>query len=126
MLFTDTRPEGAQHVHLALPRPSNKVSGCDNGGDLGKSFSSQRTGLYGQSPALIVIDAATPRPLSCSRTTRFSSRRYSMTCSWPWFHPPVDGDQQKSEWVEHSRRIVEHSRRSPDPLSRPPSRSKRK
>ena len=31
-------------------------------------------------------------------------------------HPPGDGDQQKSEWVEHSLRIQ-------NPLSRPPSRS---
>src|SRR5215475_5077744 len=32
----------------------------DNAGDLGKSLSSQRFGLYGQSPALIVIEAHPP------------------------------------------------------------------
>jgi hypothetical protein len=31
-------------------------------------------------------------------------------------HPPGDGDQQKTEWVEHSLRIQ-------NPLSRPPSHS---
>src|SRR5215469_245096 len=70
-----------------LPMPSQQGLRCDNAGDLGKSLSSQRFGLNGQPPALMVIEAHSWPP-SCSRSTRFSSRRYSMTSSWRWFiHP---------------------------------------
>jgi hypothetical protein len=40
--------------------PSQQRLGCENAGDLGKNLSSQRFGLYGQSPALIVIEAHSP------------------------------------------------------------------
>src|SRR5262252_5369699 len=43
-----------------LPVPSQQGRRRDNAGDLGKSLSSQRFGLYGQSPALIVIEAHSP------------------------------------------------------------------
>src|SRR5215469_7918695 len=43
-----------------LPVPSQQGLRRDNAGNLGKSFSSQRLGLNGQSPALIVIEAHAP------------------------------------------------------------------
>src|SRR5215471_10344643 len=98
-----------------LPVPSQQGLRRDNAGDLGKSLSSQRFGLYGQSPALIVIQAHSPA------TELFSKHRILLTkifndLQLAVVHPRGDGDQQKSEWVEHSLRIQ-------NPLSRPPSRS---
>src|SRR5215471_4768558 len=40
-----------------LPVPSQQGLRCDHAGDLGKSLSSQRFGLNGQPPALLVIEA---------------------------------------------------------------------
>src|SRR5215471_3378745 len=39
-----------------LPMPSQQGLRGDNAGDLSKSFSSQRFGLYGQSPALVIVE----------------------------------------------------------------------
>ena len=84
-------------------------------GDLGKSFSSQRFGLYGQSPALIVIEAHSPATELFSKHPIFLAKIFN-DLQLAVVHPPGDGDQQKPEWVEHSLRIQ-------NPLSRPPSRS---
>jgi hypothetical protein len=43
-----------------LSREHQAWKAPDNAGNLGKSLSSQRLGLYGQSPALIVIEAHSP------------------------------------------------------------------
>src|SRR5215472_7431792 len=43
-----------------FPMPSQQGLGSDNAGDLGQNLSSQRFGLYGQSPALMVIEAHSP------------------------------------------------------------------
>src|SRR6516162_346148 len=98
-----------------LPVPSQQGLRRDNAGDLGKSFSSQRFGLYGQSPKLIVIEAHSPATELFSKhpillTKIFNDLQLAVV------HPRGDGDQQKSEWVEHSLRIQ-------NPLSRPASRS---
>src|SRR5262252_6026310 len=98
-----------------LPVPSQQGLRRDNAGDLGKSLSSQCFGLNGQSPALIVIQAHSPA------TELFSKHRILLAkifndLQLAVVHPRGDGDQQKSEWVEHSLRIQ-------SPLSRPPSRS---
>src|SRR5215469_1598443 len=98
-----------------LPMPSQQGLRCDNAGDLGKSLSSQRFGLYGQSPALIVIEAHSPitelfskHPILLAKI--FNAQQLAVV------HPPGDGDQQKLEWVEHSLRIQ-------NPLSRTQNRS---
>src|SRR5215468_11821413 len=100
-----------------LPMPSQQGLRGDHAGDLGKSLSSQRLGLYGQSPALIVIETHSPitelfsqHPILLAKI--FNDQQLAVV------HPPGDGDQQKLEWVEHSLRIQ-------NPLSRPPSRSRR-
>src|SRR5499427_9862453 len=98
-----------------LPMPSQQGRRGDNAGDLGKSLSSQRFGLYGQSPALLVIEAHSPitelfakHPILLAKI--FDDLQLAVV------HPPGDSDQQKLEWVEHSLRIQ-------NPLSRPRSRS---
>src|SRR5215469_11349221 len=98
-----------------LPVPSQQGVRCDNVGDLGKSLSPQRFGLYGQSPALIVIEAHPPAPELFSKHPILLAKIFN-DLQLAVVHPPGDGDQQKSEWVEHSLRIQ-------NPLSRPPSRS---
>src|SRR5215469_15487674 len=70
-----------------LPVPSQQRLRRDNAGDLGKSLSPQRLGLTANLRRCL-SSRRTRRPPSCSRSTRFSSRRYSMTCSCRWFiHP---------------------------------------
>ena len=69
------------------------IDGCiDNAGDLGKSLSSQRFALYGQSPALIIIEAHSPATKLFSKhpillATIFNDLQLAV------FHPPGDGDQ---------------------------------
>src|SRR5215471_10637647 len=98
-----------------LPMPSQQGLRRDNAGDLGKSLSSQRFGLYGQSPTLIVIEAHSlatelfaKHPILLAKI--FNDLQLAVV------HPPGDGDQQKLEWVEHSLHYQ-------NPLSRPPRRS---
>src|SRR6516165_1053439 len=98
-----------------LPVPSQQSVRCDNVGDLGKSLSPQRFGLYGQSPALIVIEAHPPATELFSKHPILLAKIFN-DLQLAVVHPPGDGDEQKSEWVEHSLRIQ-------NPLSRPPSRS---
>src|SRR5215469_306153 len=98
-----------------LPVPSQQGVRCDNVGDLGKSLSPQRFGLYGQSPALIVIEAHPPATELFSKHAILLAKIFN-DLQLAVVHPPGDGDQPKSEWVEHSLRIQ-------NPLSRPPSRS---
>src|SRR5215831_8366717 len=100
-----------------LPVPSQQGLRRDNAGDLGKSVSSQRFGLYGQSPALLAIEAHSPATELFSKHPILLAKIFN-DLQLAVVHPPGDGDQQKSEWVEHSLRIQ-------DPLSRPPSRSRR-
>src|SRR5215467_15287206 len=83
------------------PVPSQQGLRRDNAGDLGKSLSSQRFGLYGQPPALIVIEAHS------SATELFAKHPILLAkifndLQLAVVHPPGDGDQQKPEWVEHS------------------------
>src|SRR5215467_9374420 len=94
-----------------LPVPSQQGLRRDNAGDLGKSLSSQRFGLYGQSPTLIVIEAHSlatelfaKHPILLAKI--FNDLQLAVV------HPPGDGHQQKPEWVEHSLR-------NQNPLSRP-------
>src|SRR4030095_13191725 len=98
-----------------FPMPSRQRLRRDNAGDLGKSLSSQRFCLYGQSPPLTVIEAHSPvtelfakHPILLAKI--FNELQLAVV------HPPRDSDQQKPEWVEHSLRIQ-------NPLSRPPKRS---
>jgi hypothetical protein len=66
-----------------------------------QELSSERFGLYGQSPALIVIEAH-------SRGTELFSKHPLLLAKifndlqLAVVRPPGDGDQQKPEWVEHS------------------------
>src|SRR5215475_4598906 len=96
-----------------LPMPSQQGLRRDNAGDLGKSLSSQRFGLDGQSPALIVIEAHSPPTELFSKHPILLAKIFN-DLQLAVVHPPGDSDQQKSEWVEHSLRIQ-------NPLSRPPS-----
>src|SRR6516162_8414839 len=98
-----------------LPVPSQQGLRRDNAGDLGKSLSSQRFGLYGQSPALIVIQAHAPTTELFSKHPILLAKIFN-DLQVAVVHPPGDGDKQKLDWVEHSLRIQ-------NPLSRPPSRS---
>src|SRR5215471_16301743 len=100
-----------------LPVPSQQGLRGDNAGDLGKSLSSHRFGLYGQSPALIVIEAHSPATELFAKHPILLAKIFN-DLHLAVVHPPGDGNQQKSEWVEHSLRIQ-------DPLSRPPSRSRK-
>src|SRR5262252_8607308 len=98
-----------------LPVPSQQGLRGDNAGDLGKSFSSQRFGLYGQSPALIVIEAHSPATELFAKHPILFAKIFN-DLQLAVVHPPGDGDQQKTGWVEHSL----HNQ---SPLSRPPRRS---
>jgi hypothetical protein len=98
-----------------LPVPSQQRLRRDNAGDLGKSLSSQRLGLYGQSPALIVIQAHSPATKLFSKHPILLAKIFN-DLQLPVVHPPGDGDQQKPERVEYSLRIQ-------NPLPRPPSLS---
>src|SRR5215813_11370760 len=81
-----------------FPVPSQQGLRRDNAGDLGKSLSSQRFGLNGQPPALIVIEA---HPLATELFSQhpilfaeiFNDLQVAVV------HPPGDGDQQKLAWV---------------------------
>src|SRR5215471_6061410 len=98
-----------------LPMPSQQGLRRDNAGDLGKSLSSQRVGLNGQPPALIVIEVhSLASELFSQHPILFAEIFNDLQLAV--VHPPGDGDQQKLEWVEHSLHIQ-------NPLSRPPNRS---
>src|SRR6516225_8676276 len=84
-----------------FPMPSQQGLGCDNAGDFGKNLSSQRFGLYGQSPALIVIEAHSPVTELFSKHPILLAKILN-DLQLALVHPPGDGDQQKPEWVEHS------------------------
>src|SRR5215471_12107963 len=98
-----------------LPMPSQQGLGCDNAGDLGKNLSSQRLGLYGQSPALIVIEAHSP---ATELFSKYSILLAKILNDLPLavVHPPGNSDQHKPERVDPSLRIQ-------NPLSRPRIRS---
>src|SRR5215467_5825903 len=84
-----------------LPVPSQQGLRRDNAGDLGESLSSQRLGFYGQSPALIVIEAHSPTTQLFSKHPILLAKIFNYL-QLPVIHPPGDGDQQKPERVEHS------------------------
>src|SRR5215469_14858035 len=98
-----------------LPVPSQQGLRGDNAGDLGKGLSSQRLGLYGQSPALLVLEAHSPITELFSQHPILLAKIFN-DLQLAVVHPPGDSDQQKLEWVEHSLHIQ-------NPLSRPPNRS---
>src|SRR5215469_5994041 len=81
-----------------LPVPSQQGLRRDNAGDLGKSLSSQRFGLYGQSPALIVIQAHAPPTELFSKHAILLAKIFN-GLQLAVVHPPGDGDKQKLEWV---------------------------
>src|SRR5215831_6815704 len=98
-----------------FPMPSQQGLGSDNAGDLGQYLSSQRFGLYGQSPALMVIEAHSPV------TELFSKRPILLAkvvndLQLAVVHPPGNSDQHKPERVDPSLRFQ-------NPLSQPWSRS---
>src|SRR5215469_15096920 len=76
-----------------LPMPSQQGLRCDNAGDLGKSLSSQRFGLNGQPPALIVIEAhSLATELFSQHPILFAEIFNDLQLAV--VHPPGDGDQQ--------------------------------
>src|SRR5215471_5530060 len=98
-----------------FPMPNQQGLGSDNAGDLGQYLSSQRFGLYGQSPALMVIEAHSPV------TELFSKRPILLAkvvndLQLAVVHPPGNSDQHKPERVDPSLRFQ-------NPLSQPRSRS---
>src|SRR6516165_9915607 len=80
-----------------LPVPSQQGLRCDNAGDLGKSLSSQRFGLAGQSSALIVIEAHSPATELFSQHPILFAEIFN-DLQLVVVHPPGDSDQQKPEW----------------------------
>ena len=97
-----------------LPMPSQQGLRSDNAGDLGKNLSSQRLGLYGQSSALMVIEAHSPATELFSKHLILLAEIFN-DLQLAVVHPPGDGDQHKPERVEHFLGIQ-------NPLSRPPTR----
>src|SRR6516225_8672034 len=97
-----------------LPVPSQQGLRSDNAGDLGKSLSSQRFGLYGQSPTLIVIEAHSPAAELFSKHPILLAKVVNDP-QLAVVHPPGNSDQHKPERVDPSLRIQ-------NPLSRAPSR----
>src|SRR5215469_5186330 len=85
-----------------LPMPSQQGLRCDNAGDLGKSLSSQRFGLNGQPPALIVIEAHSLATELFSQHPILLAKIFN-DLQLAVVHPPGDSDQQKLEWVTHYR-----------------------
>ena len=75
-----------------LPVPSQQGLRGDDAGDLGKSFSSQRFGLYGQSPALIVIEVHSPATELFSKHPILLAKIFN-DLQLAVVHPPGDGDQ---------------------------------
>src|SRR5215467_10306527 len=98
-----------------LPVPSQQGLRRDNVGDLGKNLSSQRFGLYGQSPALIVIQAQSPAAELLSKNAILLAKVIN-DLQLVLVHPAGDRDQQESEWVKDSLGLQ-------SPLSQPRSRS---
>jgi hypothetical protein len=98
-----------------FPMPSQKGLRCDNAGDLGKNLSSQRFGVYGQSAALMVIEAHSPVTELFSKHPILLAKVIN-DLQLAVVHPPGNSDQHKPERVDPSLRFQ-------NPLSRPPSRS---
>src|SRR5215469_1173722 len=94
-----------------LPVPSQQGLRRDDAGDLGKNSLSQRFGLYGQSPTLIVIEAHSPVTELFSKHSILLAKIFN-DLELAAVHPAGNSDQHKPEWVEHSLRIQ-------NPLSRP-------
>src|SRR5215471_12382715 len=72
--------------------PSQQGLRGDDAGDLGKSFSSQRFGLYGQSPALIVIEMHSPATELFAKHPILLAEIFN-DLQLAVVHPPEDGDQ---------------------------------
>src|SRR6516164_10127165 len=72
-----------------LPVPSQQGLRRDNAGNLGKTFSSQRLGSYGQSPALIVIEAHSPDTQLFSKHPILLAKIFN-DLQLPVVHPPGD------------------------------------
>src|SRR5215831_6546391 len=85
-----------------LPVPSQQGLRRDNVGDLGKNLSSQRFGLYSQSPALIVIQAQSPAAELLSKNAILLAKVIN-DLQLVLVHPAGDRDQQESEWVKDCR-----------------------
>src|SRR5215467_4356258 len=68
--------------------PGQQGLGCHEGSDLSQESPPQFLGPGCQAATLVVVQPKPARPPSCSRRTRFSSRRYSMArcCGW-LIHP---------------------------------------
>src|SRR5215469_4300816 len=98
-----------------LPVPSQQGLGRDNAGDLGKNLSSQGFGLYGQSPALMVIEAHSPATELFSKHAVLLAKILN-DLPLVVVHPPGNSDQHKPKWVDPSLCIQ-------NPLSRPQSHS---
>ena len=98
-----------------LPVPSQQGLRRENAGDLGKNLSSQRLGLYRQSPALMVIEAKSPATQLLAQNPILFAKVFN-DLQLAVVHPAGNSDQHKSEWVDQSLRIQ-------NPLSRPVSRS---
>src|SRR5215467_702509 len=84
-----------------FPVPSQQGLRRDNAGDLGKNLSSQRFGLNGQPPALLVIEAhSLATELFSQHPILFAEILNDLQLAV--VHPPGDSDHHKPEWVEHS------------------------
>src|SRR6516165_12236473 len=88
-----------------LPVPSQQGLRRDNAGDLGKSLSSQRFGLYGQSPALMVIEAHSPVTELFSKHPILLAKVVN-DLALAVVHPPGNSDQHKPERVDPSKPII--------------------
>jgi hypothetical protein len=82
-----------------FPMPSQQSLGRDNAGDFGKNLSSQRFGLYGQSPALMVIEAHSPVTELFSKHPILLAKIFN-DLALAVVHPPGNSDQHKPERVD--------------------------
>src|SRR5215831_17064236 len=84
--------------------PSQQGLRSDNAGDFGKNLSSQRFGLYGQSPALTVIEAHSPVTELFSKHPILLAKIFN-DLPLAVAHPPGNSDQHKPERVDPSLRF---------------------
>src|SRR5215469_13755802 len=84
-----------------FPVPSQQGLRRDNAGDLGKDLPPQPFGLYGSSPALIVIQAQSPAIELLAKNSVLLAKVVNDQ-QLALIHPPGNGDHHKPEWVENS------------------------
>jgi hypothetical protein len=93
---------------------ANKVSGVTMVATSARSFRPNPLALAANRPRWSSLNR-TRRPPSCSRRTRFSSRRVINQMQLALVHPTGDGAQHEAERIQNSRHVVSLSSRFSGP-----------